>query len=425
MAQVTKRQTARGETRYDVRTRLNGRVVTKTFRQRREAYAFAAVIEADRLRGTAVDPRRGRVTLEEWCRRWLVERPDLRPKTQEQYRYLLESYILPPLGKTTLGQLSVSTVRSWHAALYARRPAIAPKAYQVLRASLNTAVNDGLIAVNPCRIKGAGQTHPAERPIASMAEVEELAGAIDERFRLMVLLAYWCSLRIGELRALCRSDIDLLHGWIDVREQIVDVAGHLMAGPPKTAAGRRRVAIPPHIRPQVADHLDWLVPNKDGFVFTGLEGEGPLPSVTWGRVWTAARRATGLTHLRLHDLRHSGNTLAAATGASTRELMARMGHASPRAALIYQHATAERDQAIAAALSALAAEARTAAAGDPESDGGAVSGKRRAMDARWSPKKAERGPVDNPAETGPDQGEGTGGADGIRTRGLLVANQAL
>jgi integrase len=56
----------------------------------------------------------------------------------------------------------------------------------------------------------------------------------------------------------------------------------------------------------------------------------------------------------LHDLRHTGNTLAAGTGATLRELMTRMGHASSRAALIYQHATAERDRAIADALSELA-----------------------------------------------------------------------
>lgn len=68
--------------------------------------------------------------------------------------------------------------------------------------------------------------------------------------------------------------------------------------------------------------------------------------MAWGR----ARRAVGVPHLHFHDLRHTGNTLAAATGASTKELMARMGHASPRAALIYQHALRDRDHAIAQAL---------------------------------------------------------------------------
>ena len=67
-------------------------------------------------------------------------------------------------------------------------------------------------------------------------------------------------------------------------------------------------------------------------------------------LYTAWRRATssvGITGLRFHDLRHTGNTLAAATGASTKELMSRMGESSSRAALIHQHATQDRDAVIA------------------------------------------------------------------------------
>ena len=150
----------------------------------------------------------------------------------------------------------------------------------------------------------------------------------------------------------------MLHRWVDVHEQVVDVDGHLLTGPPKTAAGRRRVAIPPHIVSELESHLQLFVgADTDAYVFTGLQGTGPLPSATWRRSWGQARSATGLGHLRFHDLRHAGNTLAAATGASTRELMARMGHASMRAAVIYQHATADRDQAIASALSDLATQA--------------------------------------------------------------------
>lgn len=65
--------------------------------------------------------------------------------------------------------------------------------------------------------------------------------------------------------------------------------------------------------------------------------------------WDRALREVDLTY-RLHDLRHLGATLAATSGASTREIMRRLGHQSPSEALIYQHATENRDQAIAAAL---------------------------------------------------------------------------
>jgi hypothetical protein len=89
-----------------------------------------------------------------------------------------------------------------------------------------------------------------------------------------------------------------------------------------------------------------------------------------------AKRSTGLGHLHLHDLRHAGNTWAAATGASTKELMARMGHANSAAALRYQHATADRDQAIAQALSELAQPAEVV----PIARQVAASRDRRAMD---------------------------------------------
>jgi integrase len=68
----------------------------------------------------------------------------------------------------------------------------------------------------------------------------------------------------------------------------------------------------------------------------------------------AAARAAGRGDLTFHDLRHTGATMAAATGATLAELMARIGHSTPNAALIYQHATSERDHEIAAALSGFA-----------------------------------------------------------------------
>lgn len=84
-------------------------------------------------------------------------------------------------------------------------------------------------------------------------------------------------------------------------------------------------------------------------MFLGVKG-GPLREHVWQKQWDIARRSVGLDDLHFHDLRHVANTMAAATGASLRELMYRMGHASPAAALLYQHATQERDGAIAKAL---------------------------------------------------------------------------
>ncbi len=305
-----------------------------------------------------VDPQHGRITLQEYSAIWLAGRPALRPRTLELYNDLLEHRILPELGHVELSRIAPSAVRSWHARLAAHAPSTAAKAYRLLRTILNTALADERISRNPCRVEGAGVERLAERPTASVAEVEALADAMPDRLAVLVLLAAWCGLRRGELLALRRSDVDLLHATIRVERtshQLKD--GRLIVGPPKSQAGVRTIAVPPHLAPTLALHLEHFVgPDSGSLVFTGIKG-GPLRVHVLQQLWSRARKAVGREDLHLHDLRHSGNTWASATGASTRELMARMGHASPRAALIYQHATADRDRAIAAALSSLAEHA--------------------------------------------------------------------
>ena len=136
-----------------------------------------------------------------------------------------------------------------------------------------------------------------------------------------------------------------------VEEQAVELAGgRLVVGPPKSAAGLRVVALPGKLVAEITDHLGrYVPPGPDVLVFTGEKGAS-LRRGNWNIKWRAAVAASGMNGLRFHDLRHTGNTLAAATGASTKELMVRMGHSSARAALIYQHATVERERFIAAAL---------------------------------------------------------------------------
>lgn len=234
------------------------------------------------------------------------------------------------------------------------------KCYRLLRTILNTAVEDGLIVANPCAIKGAGVEPADERPLPTLAQVYELAATVQPQFRALVLLAAFGGMRRGELLALTRRDVDLLHRTVTVRLQRQETKGgdHLV-GPPKTDAGRRTLVLPTSLIPDIEAHLDaWVAPEPDAPIFAGTRG-GPVRVVIWQRNWTRARRALGLEGVRLHDLRHVAGTMAAATGASTKELMHRLGHASnvvrfrdgsPRAALRYQHATAKRDEAIALPL---------------------------------------------------------------------------
>ena len=178
-----------------------------------------------------------------------------------------------------------------------------------------------------------------------------LSNAMPSRFRAVVQLASWCQLRKGELCALRRRDIDLLRGRITVAQNLQQLRdGRIIIKEPKSDAGFRTIAVPPHVIPLLEEHLRLFTAEvPDALVFTGERG-GPVRPHVLQKHWEKTRLSIGRPELHLHDVRHTGNTWAAATGASTRELMARMGHGSPDAALRYQHATEDRDRVIAEAL---------------------------------------------------------------------------
>jgi len=225
-----------------------------------------------------------------------------------------------------------------------------------LKQLLGQAVNDDRIAKNPCRIANGGAERHAEQRFATLGELYELAAAVPERYRAMVLTAGLAGLRLGELSALRRKDIDLVNRLIHVRRKRVRLAsGEVIEGDPKSEAGRRTVAFPDTLVPELELHLRKYASDRaTAYVFTS-EQRTPLDRDNFRkRVWLPATKKVGLKGLRFHDLRHTAGTLAARVpGATTKELMARLGHASPRAALIHQHATADRHEQIAAGLAAM------------------------------------------------------------------------
>jgi integrase len=132
--------------------------------------------------------------------------------------------------------------------------------------------------------------------------------------------------------------VDLLHRRITVAEQLLEVRGRLAVGPTKTGAGLRTVTLPTVAAEALAEHLStYAEAGPEGLVFSAERG-GPIRRSNFTRrVWIPTTQAAGVEGLRFHDLRHTAATLAVAAGASTRELMVRMGHSSSAAALRYQH----------------------------------------------------------------------------------------
>ena len=332
-----------------------------TFATKADGNRWLAKVQTEMDSGRWIDSKAGQETLKGYAERWvqtrLVRGRPLAPRTSELYRAQLENHIVPALGSTPLRQLDASAIRAWYGRLSSSDgpgQVTAAKCYRLLRAICTTAVDDNLLARNPCSIRGAGQERPSERPMFTLAQVQALADAVEDRWRALILLAAWTGLRIGELSALRREYLDLTAGTVSVRSSVVDLIGQERSyGPPKSAAGRRTVAIPPHIISKLEHHLaTYAQPGAQGLVFVGPKG-GPIRRNNFSsRVWAPAAEAAGLPPgSHLHDLRGWSATVAARHGATTRELMHRLGHASPAATLRYQRAEQERDAALAAAMS--------------------------------------------------------------------------
>jgi integrase len=338
-----------------------------TFATKTEAEEWLTLKEAEILEDEWIDPDAGAVLVTDYGSTWIDERPGLRPKTILIYRGLLRSHIAPHFEHVTVAEVTLARVRRWRKKLLDSgvSEVTAAKAYRLLRAIFNTALDDGLVKRNPCRIKGADRENSPERPVLTVAQVYALADAVGLRYRALILLAAFTSLRWAELAALTPADIDLDARTVRVTRQLYyHQAGYRFA-PPKSRAGVRVVDFPDLIVSDVRKHLDWL-PAKTPLVFATSTGSPLSHSNFRTRVWLPALAAVGLEGIHLHDLRHTGNQLTANAGANLRELMVRMGHDSERAALIYLHSTAARQQALADAVGA-AARAELAKSKKPKS----------------------------------------------------------
>ncbi len=344
------------------------------FATKKEATEWLIEKQAEILRSEWLDPDAGSMTLTEYADRWVKDR-DLKPRTRDEYERVLRLHVKPQIGERALNEITAPQVRAWRSERLAAgigKPTVG-KAYRILRAIFATALDDDLIRRNPCRIKGAGQDVADERPTATLDQVFAIAKAVQPRYRLLVLLATFAQLRFGELIALRRSSLDLEAMEVRVARSTNEMEdGTHYDDDPKSKAGKRLVSLPKALNADVQEHLDRFVSaGRDARLFLGPQGAIPRRR-NFNRVWKAALKKAGIPDeidLHLHDLRHTGGTLSGRGGATLKELMARLGHSSPRAAMVYQHATKDRDQAIAAALDMLIDEARSTSGDRNGTDG--------------------------------------------------------
>jgi integrase len=331
---------------------------TQTFVTKMDAEAWLAAQLRDLKIGHWVSPNNQAQsgTLAEYSVNWLATR-NVRPRVLIEYQRDLTNRILPDLGDVLLERMTPAMINKWFAKQDSKHPSARAHAYDTLRNMLNTAVDENVITVNPCKIKGASKSKtPRKSRPATLDEVGVMVDHMPDRYKAMLLIAVWCGLRFGEITELRRKDIDLDEGVIRIRRAVVKVGSNFIVGETKSEAGVRDVDIPPHLFGVIQAHLDeHVAPGSDALLFPSMKDPARhMSQSTLTKVYYPAREAAGRPDLRWHDLRHTGATLAAVTGATLADLMERLGHSTVQAAMIYQHAAQGRGKEIAAKLSEIA-----------------------------------------------------------------------
>ena len=362
--------------KWRARYKVEGQILNapRTFSNKTDAQLFLSDQELELARGTWRAPTRTVKTVESYGSRWIEQHNGLKSSTRQLYRQTFARHIVPSLGNLRLDKVTPDIVRDWHATLKESLSAelraqnradrasqvrdgssTVARSYRLLRSIFGTAVDDEVIPRNPCKIKGAGNAKAAERPTLSLPEVQELTQAMPDRYKALVQLLVWSGIRIGEAAALQRRDLHLTGNspTLTVRERVYKVKGIYELDTPKSKAGVRTIALPPHLVPIMSEHLGTYTKSDPGaLVFTTRTGSCMLNS--FGGSMRRALDHIGRRDVRAHDLRHTGMTLAAESGASLPELKHRLGQSTTAAAEGYLHSTQDHGRRIAQRMSELA-----------------------------------------------------------------------
>ena len=310
------------------------------------------------------------------CREWLpAVKATIRPSTYNSYVQHVECHIVPHIGSLKLQQLSGSQVNRLYATLAESggkdgKKGLSPRTIHHVHTCLHKACKDavrwGLITRNPLdaadppRTKGDGtremRTWSAEQLGAFLASVKD-----DRLYPLWHTIAM-TGMRRGEALGLRWIDVDLENGRLSVRRARIPTNREVVVSEPKTAKGRRLIALDPAtvevLKGQAAHQLEeqqeWSEAWTDtGLVFTKENGE-PLDPETITRWFRIAVKKAMLPAIRLHDLRHTHATLALQAGIHPKVVSERLGHATVSITLdTYYHAIPAMQEEEAALIAGL------------------------------------------------------------------------
>lgn len=337
------------EKRWQARYRdPDGRQVSKSFRRKIDADRWLKQVESDMTTGRYMDPKAGRVTLESFAKDWLKSQT-YDDSTREAVESRFRVHILPHLGHIELRNIRPSTVQSW---LRSRQTECAPSYVRVMLANLSgvlgAAVDDGLIASNPCQSRSVKPPAVEDKLVVPWTAemVQDVIAAHPERYQAVPVIAAGLGLRQGEVFGLRVVDVDFLRQRVLVRQQVKIVNSKPIIAPPKRNK-TRTVPLPDAVAIAINGRLQ-RYPARDGLVFTSREG-GLLNRQYFNRrIWKPALVASDIEPTRengMHALRHYFASLLLEGGVSIRALADYLGHSDPGFTLrVYSHLMPTSDE---------------------------------------------------------------------------------
>lgn len=309
----------------------DGRQRSRSFARKPDAVRFLALVQADLLRGSYIDPGRSRTALSVYARLWL-DSLSVRPSTRRTYDSHLRAWILPALGARTLASITPTDVRGLVRRLSEQlAPSTAHHVHGLLSAILRAAVEDGYLARNPAARTAPGRPRrPQVRPL-TVAQVQALLDATPERFRVAVLLGAGCGLRIGEVLGLPVSAVNLTGRELVVRQQLQALPNQpLRLRPPKSHCSARTVPLPDVVAETIIEHLRRWPPagEEQDLLVRSVTGRPLWPRTFHSRIWRTATTNAGLPGVRFHQLRHFYASALIRAGESVKTVQTALGHAS-------------------------------------------------------------------------------------------------
>jgi integrase len=324
---------------------------TKAFARKSDAERHLVMMEADQLRGTYVDPRRGAKRVRDYGdEKFLPSLVHLRPNSASTYASHLRNHIYPLLGDHRIGSLARQDIKAFVSAKAAElAPSTVETVVSVLKAMLASAVEDGYIPLNPAaRVSLPQVTARVLTPLEPI-QVLALAHAVPPRYRVGVALGAGAGLRFGEATGLTVPRAQLLRRRVHVLEQAQNGA----LAPVKTKASRRVVPIGDWVIEEIAGHLEQFGPGA-GQVIMSNAAKKIINRNAFGMMWrpaVAAARTCGKgpadanappecgdacadpvhqlpAGTRFHDLRHFYASALIAANLNPKIIQARLGHAT-------------------------------------------------------------------------------------------------